>query len=61
MMHEEVLNELEENIFQETIIQKLFGTSSSFPVKKHPAGKSQYKFLRSFWLVLKKFSFWQEY
>ena len=42
------------------IIQKIFETNSGFHVKQRPTGKVQFLFFSSFWLLLKKFSFWQE-
>ena len=42
------------------IIHKISETNSSFHVKERTAGKVQCPFFMSFWLVLKKFSFWQE-
>ena len=57
-MFERAWGELEEKFFWETMIYEIFETNS---YKGGPYGKVQYPFLKSFWLVLKTFSFWQEH
>ena len=41
-----------------TITQKIFETNSGFHVKEHPTEKVQLLFFSSFWLLVRKFSFW---
>ena len=41
-------------------MDKKFETNSSFHVKQRTTGKVQFLSFRSFLLVLKKFSFWEE-
>ena len=47
-------------LFSETMINKIFKTNSGFHVKQCSMGKVQFAFFRCFWLVLTKFSFWEE-
>ena len=43
-----------------TTIHRIFETNSSFHVKQRTTGKVQFLFFRSCFLVLAKFSFWEE-
>ena len=55
-----IINALQRILDKSTIIQKIFETNSSFYVKQQPMGNVQFLFFRSFWLVLKNVSIWQE-